>query len=106
MLDLTTFVKEHWKPLLFILLAALFIWQVPAELNFFRKNRLVNQEATILADKERAVRNDVAAQKQSDSLNNFINGREYENNHQLEKNSIHARTLPAVLLPVSPPHER
>ena len=106
MLDLTAFVREHWKPLLVVLLAALFIWQLPAGLNLFRKNRLVNQQATILAARARVERADEAAQKESDSLKNFINGREYENNHQLEKNSIHARTLPAVLLPVKPPRER
>ena len=106
MLELIPFLKDHWKPLVCVLLVALFIWQLPAELNYFRKNRLVRQQATILADHARVERADISAQKESDSLNNFISGREYENNHQLEKNSIHARTLPTVLLPVKPPLER
>lgn len=106
MLELLPFLKDHWKPLLVVILAAIFIWQMPAELNFWHKSRLIKQEADIMAQHTQTERANVQAQKESDSLNNFIKGREYENNDQLEKNSIHARTLPAVLLPVVPPHER
>ena len=106
MLELLAFLKEHWKPLACVVLVATIIWQVPAELNFLKKRHLVKQETAIFGHQEAAQRADEQYQKQSDSLNNFIKGQQYENNAQLEKNSTHARNLPAVLLPVTPPHER
>ena len=106
MLELTEFLREHWKPRAFVLLATLFIWQMPAALTFWKKYRLVKQQTTILTQHAATERANVRAQKESDSLTNFIKGREYENNYELEKNSTHARTLPPVLLPVKPPHER